>query len=563
MLRHAKRKATGDVPRPSKEAKTEKKHVTPPKTKYIVPSQEGDCPICLGPYKKRNYKIECPYMCGLEACLNCHFRYLMSSSHNAHCMGDECRREWSWEFVEDYFTPTKVKNLRDHRKKVLVARDRAYLPEAQHRMELIHKRNQLQIKLDKMRREQEQVEMEMRCIRREFDGRSSELKDEYTKEKLTKCPLEDCRGFLRVNLCGVCGKKICLKCMREKVEDAKNEDESKDEREEEDEEEDEEESLTSSNKKKKKQKKNRHKCNPEDVANVDYIKKNSKPCPKCGYRTSKVSGCDQMFCIDCHTAWNWDTGRIERGIIHNPHFFEWQRQHQGRVERNPQDIVCGGLPNVMPWEFMGRTRDKFNPVLRAIHHVRENRITYNPYIRQGRGPPVQKDNTDIRIKFLEKKIDEQKWGGILMNRNRAYRKHESYHNIHQMFVLAGTDIMQKVLAAIYELRRLAIRSGLPVRNELGPELLGLYNELKELRKYYNYQLMKTSKKYKDSRGVFFELVTPQWNFVRANEKNLKIYKFERESQKFEKPTKTRSPQLTFDAPAPAAASSSSSSLKKT
>ena len=41
-----------------------------------------------------------------------------------------------------------------------------------------------------------------------------------------------------------------------------------------------------------------------------------------------VRNCDQMFCVSCHTAFSWDRGTIEKGVIHNPHFYQWQKTLQ-------------------------------------------------------------------------------------------------------------------------------------------------------------------------------------------------------------------------------------------
>jgi hypothetical protein len=48
----------------------------------------------------------------------------------------------------------------------------------------------------------------------------------------------------------------------------------------------------------------------------------------------KVSGCNQMFCVQCHTAFDWATGEIETGVIHNPHYFDMMKRNQ--LQRNPQ-----------------------------------------------------------------------------------------------------------------------------------------------------------------------------------------------------------------------------------
>ena len=42
-----------------------------------------------------------------------------------------------------------------------------------------------------------------------------------------------------------------------------------------------------------------------------------------------VKNCDQMWCIECKTAFSWSKGTVEVGIVHNPHYFQWMRQNGG------------------------------------------------------------------------------------------------------------------------------------------------------------------------------------------------------------------------------------------
>lgn len=119
-----------------------------------------------------------------------------------------------------------------------------------------------------------------------------------TKNKyLFKCPKNDCRGYITTDYeCHICSSKFCPKCL---VEIPKND--------------------------------FSHKCKEEDIESLKEILDSTKPCPKCSTRIYKISGCSQMFCTNCHTAFDWNTGNIITGHFHNPHYTEWVRR-QGGVE---------------------------------------------------------------------------------------------------------------------------------------------------------------------------------------------------------------------------------------
>ena len=49
-----------------------------------------------------------------------------------------------------------------------------------------------------------------------------------------------------------------------------------------------------------------------------------------------------MWCTNCHCAFSWKTGEIERGRIHNPHFIQYKKKIHSSREHG--DIPCGGIP---------------------------------------------------------------------------------------------------------------------------------------------------------------------------------------------------------------------------
>lgn len=61
-----------------------------------------------------------------------------------------------------------------------------------------------------------------------------------------------------------------------------------------------------------------HTCNKEDIETVKELKSNSRNCPVCGIWITKKSGCPDMFCTNCKTMFNYETGSIIHGNRHNP-----------------------------------------------------------------------------------------------------------------------------------------------------------------------------------------------------------------------------------------------------
>jgi hypothetical protein len=55
-----------------------------------------------------------------------------------------------------------------------------------------------------------------------------------------------------------------------------------------------------------------------------------------------------MWCIQCHTAFDWNTGHIDTGYVHNPEYFRYLRERGEDIARNPHDIVNGCDNNRIP-----------------------------------------------------------------------------------------------------------------------------------------------------------------------------------------------------------------------
>ena len=279
----------------------------------------GDCSICCEPFNKSNRcKINCK-TCDSDhvtACQSCAKRYILDQPTDPSCM--VCKVEWDTEFLSNNFTKVFVnKELKNHRENYLLEKQIAMLPETQEYAEQLKLIEGLEKQKEIVLIKKRKLEKELRKLNtdiRQIDITISEIRHgTYNKDKPKsqfsyKCPVDNCNGFLNERFeCGICDNKICRRCMEIKEED--------------------------------------HECDEDKKETVKLLRQDTKPCPKCGELIHKLpNGCDQMYCIKCHTAFSWRTGLLERGHIHNPEYYRWMRENGRDIPRNPLDVrydLCG------------------------------------------------------------------------------------------------------------------------------------------------------------------------------------------------------------------------------
>lgn len=256
-----------------------------------------ECQVCVSKYNKgKNTRTECPY-CKYECCRECLKTYLLSTVRDPHCMN--CKRVLSRDILVTFLPKTWLsRELKEHREHVLLEREKSMLPATQpyldKAIQLEQFDKQLLKKLEevnKMREKVRQLEIEHAQIERQRyrlsmrdpmaqepaeAGAAAAAEDEIKVERRTtvrQCPKDGCRGFLSTRYkCGVCETWVCSRCNKIKKEDRDME----------------------------------HTCKEEDIKTVEYLRSQTKGCPKCGVSIEKISGCDQMWCQHEDTMiWLW------------------------------------------------------------------------------------------------------------------------------------------------------------------------------------------------------------------------------------------------------------------
>ena len=162
-----------------------------------------------------------------------------------------------------------------------------------------------------------------------------------------------------------------------------------------------------------------------------------------------------MYCTQCHIAFSWRTGKVEKGMIHNPHYFEYLRSNGG-VPRNPNEDRCGGLPNVWflnspefrvylskPVSRFHRPEHKIvgdllSQIYREVRHIREVEINALPTVLDNQ------TNLDLRISFLLKEITEDEFKVKLQRREKERTKKLEYREVLDMYVNVMQDLFYEL-----------------------------------------------------------------------------------------------------------------------
>jgi len=247
------------------------------------------------------------------------------------------------------------------------------------------------------------------------------------------------------------------------------------------------------------------------------LAKDTKACPKCGEMITKIDGCDQMWCVSCHSAFSWKSGQIATGIVHNPHYYEWQRkQNNGEAPRNPGDMPCGGLTD---WSVIRRSVAPKNayPGWLSILEAAHRRVTHVQNIDMtalNRDGININDNMDLRIQYLLKEIDDEAMKYTLQQREKKNEKERELRRVYETLTGAAADIFRRLVIVADEKGK-EIENLEPLLTELNELRLFINDALDVLRRRYNCTIRgfgdnwdrSTLKKGRDEKAVV-EIKTP-------------------------------------------------------
>jgi len=399
-----------------------------------------NCQICTETFNKTlRAKVECPYgNCAFESCKTCIRTYLLNTTTDPHCM--KCRQAWNHKFLVENLNHSFVDGeYKKHRKQMLLELELSRMPDS---MDAAQRQNRIDKEMLKVR-EQYKICAELRKKLREETIKLRELRtnihrirngnntteDTERRKFIMPCPSDNCHGYLSTQYkCDLCSMFTCPDCF-ELI------------------------GLT---------KTDEHTCNEDSVKSAEMIKKDTKACPNCGIRIHKIIGCNQMWCVGCKTAFNWNTLQIDKGPVHNPHFYQWQATlNNGTAPRNPGDVACGGLIqysqliNIVNsiksyYSFQQEKENqisspslpitKYNNLHRMVSH-----ITYNDLPQIRNAIHNMQDNESLRVKYiLNQSTKDRLFDEIYRRDNVRHRNSELLH-VYELLSVVGIETFANIM----------------------------------------------------------------------------------------------------------------------
>ncbi len=182
-----------------------------------------------------------------------------------------------------------------------------------------------------------------------------------------------------------------------------------------------------------------------------------------------VSNCDQMWCTQCHTAFSWRTGKIQKSV-HNPHYFEYMRK-KGSNNTNGHAFDCNNF------EVNHNTLNTINRYARNHTYLtHSNPIKHNDYkkldkltnclqpyldatlhrkqqFELGVGHNISELNQSHRINYMKNNIDLGKFKTLIQRNEKREQKNNEILQVFQLVQTAFTSICERVIISLKDSKK--------------------------------------------------------------------------------------------------------------
>lgn len=271
------------------------------------------------------------------------------------------------------------------------------------------------------------------------------IKEIEKKEKfIMPCSTENCRGMINNKYeCNLCNRKFCNKCIAD---------------------------ITDST---------LHECKKCDIENFKFIMSTTKPCPNCSTRIFKSEGCSQMFCIVCHSGFDYNTGKLITGDFHNPHRIAWLKENS----KINQQYTCGNIQDT----HFANCEILISLVHRKNHIVHITNTNYIYRLNDIRNTEPNNMLYKMRLAYVLGKTTENQFYMQLRRIETKKHKYNQYIPLYTTYTESITDIINMIYA-IYS--KLSYAEQIDAINN--PEIKSYIEQIDTLADTINSELQKIS-----------------------------------------------------------------------
>lgn len=181
------------------------------------------CSVCCEDFTKSvRAEIICP-SCEFSACKVCVRIYLLDTTSVAHCMS--CKNSWDREFTQTSINKSFYnKEYKKHREQILFESEKARFPDTMPAVKAHIESKDLTVEVEQLKIKRNAIREQLYVIENSIyktNNKIQRLRNGETKTEalkfIKKCPADNCEGFLSSAWkCGVCKLWVCNKCEQEK-----------------------------------------------------------------------------------------------------------------------------------------------------------------------------------------------------------------------------------------------------------------------------------------------------------------------------------------------------------
>ena len=167
-----------------------------------------------------------------------------------------------------------------------------------------------------------------------------------------------------------------------------------------------------------------------------------------------VSNCSQIWCTSCKTAFDWKSGNIINGPVHNPHYFEYLRsigQEDEEIQRRYNNGIQG--INCLNWNQLSSLAEHFRKVDSVEHHYFINDIfNLSRHINHIRDYVLNTElanhynnpeevNADLRVQYLQNYVSKDTFKIKIQRRDKKNSYNQHMREVVEMYSDVLTDTL--------------------------------------------------------------------------------------------------------------------------